>query len=81
MPTINPSRATLAGAAIRLFTNPNPNARYSYHCITNKTINAIANYWKTPIDPVRGTKDQDINYLLLIDWIEEFESLNTPATN
>lgn len=65
-----PSRATFMGAAIRLFSHPNPNARLKYHAITNKHIYFITQFWKDANDPIRASKEQEINYLIFLHYAE-----------
>lgn len=69
-PSIKPSRSTFMGAAIRLYSYPNPNARLNYHTITNKSIYFAAMYWKAANDPIRASKEQEINYLILLHFAE-----------
>lgn len=65
-----PSRATFLGAAIRLLSHHNPNARLKYHAITNKYIYFITQFWKDANDPIRASKEQEINYLILLHYAE-----------
>lgn len=68
--TPSPLRSTYLGCAVRLHHHPNPNARLSYHTITNKAIYFIAQFWKDNNDPARGTREQEINYLILLHFAE-----------
>lgn len=67
-PTPKASRTYFLGCAIKLHHHPNPNARLSYHTITNKSIYFIAQYWKCHTDPIRAPREQEINYLILLHF-------------
>ena len=69
-PSNKPPRSTFMGAAIRLHSHPNPNARLNYHTITNKSIYFAAMYWKDESDIKRASKDNEINYLILLHYAE-----------